>query len=181
MLEKEYKQLLSAEEYEALHARFKWDSEAEQINNYYTDDDGVFFKNKIMFRVREKNGKRVIQVKRKKSENSPLQICVENEFETDSVPETIENPERYTGIKSGAIHRIGSAVTLRSSEMWDDKTEICLDKTTYFGVTDYEIEIEYTADDIPDALKDELKKLNVSFTDKAIGKFSRFLNEYEKL
>ncbi|MCD8390989.1 MAG: CYTH domain-containing protein [Firmicutes bacterium] len=178
MLEKEYKCLLTFDEYDRVKNHFEWDSAKEQTNNYYTDDNGVFSKNRIMFRVREKDNRAVIQVKSRKNSDSALQICEETEFPIDSVPQIIENPEKYTGVKSGAARRIGAAVTLRRSKMWDDNTEICLDMTTYFDKHDYEIEIEYTAEDIPAELKAELNRIGIVFSEPSKGKYSRFLDEY---
>lgn len=185
MLEKEYKSIITEEKYNAVKNYFDWDWIKEQTNNYYTDDNGLFFKNKIMFRVREKDGKAVIQVKTKKSTDTSLQICEENEFPADDicstgVPDIIDSPERYTGIKTESIRRMGAAKTLRCSKMWDKHTEICLDRTIYFDKCDYEIEIEYTSDDIPAELKQILNGLGITFDKKAVGKFSRFLNEYNK-
>ena len=64
--------------------------------------------------------------------------------------------------------------------MWDGNTEICLDKTTYFDKTDYEIEIEYSGEDIPGELTSELNRLGVEFRENAVGKYSRFLQAYKE-
>lgn len=175
MLEKEYKAMLSCEDFEKLKDAFLWDSVKVQTNNYYTDSDGVLRKNRVMFRIRKKDGKCVIQVKLHKNKNSPLQICEENEFMIDSVPQIIENGEQYTGIKTGALMLLGNAKTERYSKMWDKDTEICLDKTEYLGICDYEIEVEYTADTIPADLTEKLNSLGVEFKENSSGKFSRFL------
>lgn len=175
MLEKEYKSMLTEEEYKRLKNHFVWDEAYEQTNNYYSDGLGIIQKHRIMFRVREKAGKSVIQVKFHKNKNSPLQICEENEFGVDKVPEVIENGEKYTGLKTGPLKRLGRSVTLRHSKMWDDKTEICLDKTSYFDRVDYELEVEYTTDKINKKLLSELKELGIEFKISSKGKFSRFL------
>lgn len=176
MLEKEYKAMLSEADFEKIKDAFLWDSVKVQTNNYYTDDDGILRKNRVMFRVREKDGKCVIQVKLHKNKNSPLQICEENEFPINSVPKIIENGEKYTGIKTGPLVLLGNAKTKRYSKMWDKYTEICLDKTEFLDICDYEIEVEYTADKIPDDLAEKLNSLGVEFKTSSCGKFSRFLN-----
>lgn len=175
MLETEYKSLLTFEEYRKIEDFYEWDYIAEQENNYYRDDDGIISKNRIMFRVRVKDGKSVVQVKHHKNSGSPLQICEEIEFPIDGVPEIINDGERYTGIKTAPLKRLGSSLTLRHSKMWDADTEICLDKTTYLSNTDYELEIEYTGDKIPEKLIGEMKYLGVEFKDNSVGKYSRFL------
>lgn len=176
MLETEYKSLLTEQEYKKIEDFYKWDYVAKQENNYYGDGDGVISKNRIMFRVRVKDGKSAVQVKLHKNSGSPLQICEETEFPIDGVPDIIEDAEKYTGIKTAPLRRLGASVTLRHSKMWDDKTEICLDKTEYLGKTDYELEIEYTGNTVPEKLTEEIKNLGVEFRDNAVGKYSRFLS-----
>lgn len=180
MLETEYKSLISKEAYRKIENFYDWDWVQEQTNNYYSDKDGVLADNRIMFRVRSKGGKSVIQVKHHKNKNSSLQICEENEFPIDGVPEIIENGEKYTGLVSPPLYRLGCTVTLRHSRMWDSATEICLDKTSYFDRTDYEIEVEYTGDEMPEKLLSELAGLGVEFKAQAIGKYSRFLQAYKE-
>ena len=180
MLEKEYKSLLTEDEYNKIAAHFEWDWVKEQTNHYYCDEDKILAKNRVMFRVRVKDGKSAIQVKLHKNAGSPLQICEELEYPVDGVPEVIEDGEKYTGIKAGELKNLGCTVTLRHSKMWDNQTEICLDKTEYLGITDYEIEIEYTGEEIPEALSAELTALGVEFKKASVGKYTRFLRALEK-
>ncbi len=180
MLETEYKSLLTRAEYEKIAEHFIWDCSFTQTNNYYGDADGILAKNRVMVRVREKDGKSVIQVKLRKNTGSPLQICEELEFPCPGAPDELADSERYTGIKTGALKKLGASVTLRRSKMWDDKTEICLDKTEYLGITDYEIEVEYTGSEMPAALRAELGTLGIKFKAASIGKYTRFLNALKK-
>ena len=57
-------------------------------------------------------------------------------------------------------------------------SELCLDKTTYFDKTDYEVEVEYEEKISADLLM-KLTSLGVRFNEKCVGKFSRFLAEYK--
>ena len=175
MLETEYKSLLTEEEYNKIACHYSWDWIKEQTNHYYSDDESILARNRVMFRVRVKDDRSVIQVKLHKNVNSPLQICEELEYPADGVPEVIEDGEKYTGIKTGTLKNLGSTVTLRHSKMWDSRTEICLDKTEYLGITDYEIEIEYTGEKIPEELLAELTALGVEFKENSVGKYTRFL------
>ena len=179
MLETEYKSLLTEMEYNKIAEHFDWDSVKEQTNHYYCDEDKILAKNRVMFRIRVKDKKSVIQVKLHKNSNSPLQICEELEYPVDGVPEVIEDGEKYTGIKTGELKNLGCTVTLRHSKMWDSQTEICLDKTDYLGITDYEIEIEYTGNEIPEELSAELTTLGVEFKASSVGKYTRFLRALE--
>lgn len=181
MLEKELKCIITKDMYEKIKSEFDWDSTAEQINYYYTDKNGVLRDNRVMVRVRAKDSVFRLQVKRRKNAGSPLQICEETEYEIDGAPMTIppETTLKATGHSAGELVKMGGSITLRSSLMRDD-TELCLDKTDYFDITDYEIELEYK-DEPQKELLDKLKALGVTFNEKSIGKFSRFLNRFNEL
>ena len=181
MLETEYKSLLIQSVYNKIANHFDWDWVKEQTNHYYGDKDKILAKNRVMFRVRVKDNNSVIQVKLRKNANSPLQICEELEYPIEGVPEVIADGEKYTGIKTGELKNLGCTVTLRHSKMWDSQTEICVDKTEYLGITDYEIEVEYTGEKIPENLSAELTALGVEFKKNSIGKYARFSKALEKL
>lgn len=180
MTETEIKSIIDEETYRRAEKAFKWDSKREQINNYYTDRGGVLGENRIMVRVRVVDDVPVIQVKLHKNENSPLQICEENEYEIENVPEVIdaETAKRITGMEVGELYRMGSASTVRHS-LKHNGSELCLDKTSYFDKVDYEVEVEYEDKMSADLLM-KLTSLGIAFNKKSVGKFSRFLDEYVK-
>lgn len=182
MLETELKCIITKELYDKIKAEFEWDSTAEQINYYYTDSRGILRKNRVMVRVRARDGVFKLQVKLHKNDGSPLQICEETEFEADGAPLIIpaKTAREITGLDVGELTKMGGSRTLRSSLMWDADTEICLDKTDYFDVTDYEIEIEYKKTP-QQKLLEQLKALGVVFEEKSIGKFSRFIKKFDEL
>ena len=86
-----------------------------------------------MVRIRVVGEVAKIQVKLHKNENSPLQICEENGFETEEVPDIInaELAKEITGEDVGRLYKMGCAVTIRNS-LVHNGSELCLDKTTYF-------------------------------------------------
>ena len=180
MRETEIKSIIDEKTYEKAEKAFKWDSVKEQENHYYTDRNGVLREHRVMVRVRVVEGKAKIQVKLHKNANSPLQICDETEFDIDKVPEIIDalTAEKITGMDVGELFRMGSAVTLRHS-LTHNASELCLDKTTYFDKTDYEVELEYTEKMSADLLM-KLNSLGIAFNKNCVGKFSRFLGEYLK-
>ena len=182
MLEKELKAMLTEEAFHKIEAMYKWDSKKLQENHYYVDTDGVLSQNRAVFRIRFKDGEYKIQVKVHKNQGSPLQICEETEFPAECAPESFsaEDGFRYTGLKTGKLVKLGFNTTLRYSFMWNDTTEICLDKTDYFDETDYEIEVEYT-EECSDALLAELKAAGVEFTEKSVGKYTRFMKKFYSL
>ncbi len=175
MLETEFKAMLTQEQYNDLDRMFKWDWVKEQTNSYYADPSMLLKKHGITLRIRTINGISKIQVKAHKNENSPLQICEETEFDTETIPNKFaaDEVEHMTGISAPAS-LLGSLTTLRHSLMYSDGVEICLDKSDYLGKTDYEIEVEYTSE-IPDSLKEKLADAGIEFKDAAVGKMTRFM------
>lgn len=180
MTETEIKSIIDEETYKKAVKAFKWDSVKEQVNNYYTDKAGLLREKRIMVRVRVVDGKAKIQVKLHKNAGSPLQICEENEYEIDGVPETLdaETAKKITAMETGELFRMGAAATKRHS-LKHNGSELCLDRTVYFDKVDYEVEVEYEDKMSADLLM-KLSSLGVTFNKKCVGKFSRFLAEYEK-
>lgn len=180
MTETELKCIIDEETFERVKKAFEWEKVFEQENNYYTDNNGTLLKHHIMVRVRVIDGKPELQVKLDKKNSSPLQVCEEYDYEIESVPETIDSETvlEITQMNVGELHRMGSSVTKR---YWLrlGKTELCLDKTTYFGKTDYEVEAEYV-DAVSSELMDKLARLGVKFNQKSVAKFLRFLKEFKK-
>ena len=177
MIETELKSIISKEQFDTVKAMFEWDSVFEQTNSYYTDPAGLLKQHGITFRVRTTNGKNKIQIKRHKSKTKALQVSEESEFDIDSIPELFTDDKVFnlTGVNTMAI-LLGSLKTTRHSFIYSDGVEICLDKSEYLGVVDYEIEIEYT-ESIPDSLFIKLSDLGISFEKLSVGKFTRFLNK----
>ena len=165
MTETEIKSMIDKDLYESILNAFTWEKVREQTNYYYTDKAGILREKRIMVRIRVVGEVAKIQVKLHKNENSPLQICEENEFETEELPDM------------GELYKMGCAVTKRNS-LVHNGSELCLDKTTYFDKTDYEVEVEYEEKISADLLM-KLTSLGVRFNEKCVGKFSRFLAEYK--
>ncbi len=180
MTETEIKSIIDKEMYEKAKKTFTWDSIKEQENNYYTDKNGVLREKRIMVRIRVVDGEEKIQVKLHKNENSPIQICEENEYDIDGVPDVIDasTAMTITGMNVGELYKMGKATTLRHLKRHNG-SELCLDKTECFDKVDYEVEVEYQ-DKMSAELLMKLMQLGIPFNQKCVGKFSRFLEEYEK-
>lgn len=176
MLETELKAMLTKAQYEELKESFKWTSVKKQTNSYYIAPDNILKKNGITFRVRTIDDVHTIQVKKHQPKQGALQIAEETEFRIDKIPETFseDETEKYTGIRTVASF-IGELTTKRSSCLFCDGVEICLDKSTYLGTTDFEIEIEYTSN-IPQELLEKLAESGILFDIPTPGKFSRFMS-----
>lgn len=180
MKETELKAIIDQDTYTKIKRSFNWQHVFEQGNHYYTDKAGVLRENRVMVRVRVIDGVSRLQVKIPQNENSPLQICDEREFNIEGIPEKIsaDIAKKITGCQVGTLYHMGSAVTKRRT-IKNDTSELCLDKTTYFGKTDYEAELEYV-DKISANILSKLMLTGVDFKEKAVSKFARFLSEWEK-
>lgn len=177
MIETELKVIIDKDKYEAVKAMFSWDVVFEQTNSYYTDPAGALKAHGITFRIRTIDDVNKIQIKRHKSKYKALQTSEESEYSIDNIPELFTNEEviNLTGVDTMAI-LLGSLKTTRHSFIYCDGVEICLDMSEYLGVTDYEIEIEYSQS-IPHSLLELFTEMGISFDKTSTGKFTRFLNK----
>ena len=180
MRETELKSIIDEETYTRVKRAINWESVKEQSNYYYTDRAGLLREKRVMVRIRVVDDIPKIQVKLHKNSGSPLQICEEMEYSIDGVPDVIdgETAKKITGMETGELYKMGVAVTKRRS-LIRQGSELCLDKTTYFDKTDYEVELEYE-DKMSAELLMKLTSLGVAFNKNSVGKFSRFLDEYNK-
>lgn len=182
MLEQEYKRMLTKEQYDLIKANYRFDDEIIQTNFYYDTPDFRMIKNGFTVRVREINEEKLfLQIKKKlASKIDGVRVRSEFEKEIDNLPKeidflTVENLIRQTlKINFTKLEEIGFLITERSV-LKTSNCEIALDKNTYLGKTDYELEIEFE-DNHFEALQ-FLKKLGMDCGNTAMGKNKRFLKE----
>ena len=183
MIENEFKIMLSVEQYEKLLAMYEWDEVIPQTNHYYDNEDMLLGELHITCRVREIEGKYFLQMK------FPAAVeysRVELEKPLDSLPEVINadellRPHPHNTDVLPNVKRLGALRTTRNIHRFEGG-EIDLDKSEYFGKTDYEIEIEFTDENNARKVLDEIKeKLDIKPNSLVCeGKIRRFLNEYKK-
>lgn len=181
MLETELKAIIPQETFNKIAEMFQWDKKIIQTNSYYTDKNGNFRKNGITMRIRTSDNSNKLQIKKHINKTGALHTCEESEFDIHSIPKKIEDTEvkKYTGISETA-YLLGSLTTIRYSFMYTENVEICLDKSRYLGVCDYEIEIEFFGN-VPEELIRQLADNGVTFDKKSIGKYSRFVNRLSNI
>ena len=183
MIEKEYKVLLSYEQYYEIKKKYKWNQSFEQTNYYYNDKDNFIDNNNITVRIREKDDKLYLQVKVPKSINKALAIKEEKELEIDKVYDEI--PDDIINQLIPDVHEVlltGEMKTYRYTNTEIPGIEICLDKNVYLEITDYELEIEYTDEEKVKQFLNQLKNdLDLSFNNTSIGKRNRFLKRQNQI
>lgn len=178
--ETELKCMLTESEYILLKSIFTRLSAKEQVNYYYSDTQGLLRKNGITFRIRTKDGINRLQLKIHKKSSGALQVCDEYEYPIENIPDGFdsESVKKLTGLDT-PVFLLGSLTTLRHSCFYCDGVEICLDKNDYLGITDYEIEIEYT-ETIPPELLEIFSRNGIVFKSQASGKCSRFMKRLSR-
>ena len=134
MLEYEKKVMLSETEYLTLmRTMCHREPGCIQTNYYFDTDDLAMNKKGITCRIRSKNGRFETTVK-------------SHGCETDISSE--QSTEIRDAFGAGAflemgLHLQGSLITQRTAVYSDGYCEAVLDRNTYLGCTDYELEIEY--------------------------------------
>ena len=142
-IEKEYKMLLTKEQYELLLQQIQPDPPVKQVNYYFDTDDHQIQKRKGALRIREREGVFLFTLKLHKEDDTLYEFekllpsCNQSALLDPEIQSLLQ-----TQSISGSLQLIGELVTWRSIRITDD-AEICLDKNIYRDVIDYEIEYEY--------------------------------------
>ena len=185
LLEKEYKVLLSVDQYKKIEGMFRWQEVFTQTNYYYMDKENILSQKDVTVRIREKKNQFKLQTKVPfhNDENIVFTSKIEREMEMSGVPQLLSKrelaevlPEEY---QLQDVKRIGSLVTHRKVCQYGD-CEISLDSNEYLGVVDYESEIEFTKF-VSDELLQQLGDIGICFLSKSPGKNRRFLRRYSIL
>lgn len=180
MQEKEIKVLLSKDKYDFINSDFKWNKYLIQTNYYYRDLSSAENSN-VTIRVRQYGDKYTLQVKVPVTRNNAVHVNNEYEIVLPDVPVVISSDMifKLSGVKMGDCTNVGSLTTRRKIFAYNDLTLICLDENTYFDITDYELEIEYK-DEVDEKLLEFFRSNIGDISKSAVGKYTRFLNEYVK-
>lgn len=179
MVEKEYKRIVSKNEFEKFLNILGYDKKVTQINLYYTNDK-IKYEFNVSVRVRCVNGKMLLQIKEPIYKKGALNIKREFEKNIESIEYIIRGSELNELSEKNDyedVHLIGFLVTERFvKKMKEYDCEIAFDKNIYLGKEDYEIELEYEG-----ALPQKLVDI-VGFQDiESVGKYHRFINEYNRI
>ena len=134
MLEYEKKIMLKSEEYHAIIMMYKH-APIEVQRNYYFDTYDLSMNRKgITCRIREKDGKYKATIKSHDTEHPDCNI------EESFAEKTEYDPLIFNAF---GLEQQGELVTKRMLAKEDSFYKIYLDRNTYLGYTDFELEIEY--------------------------------------
>lgn len=178
-IENEFKIMLTKAEYEQILAMYEFES-IVQTNHYYDTSSLEMSARHITVRVREFSEKFFLQVKLPTEiQFSRVEFCEELE----GIPESISADylKSLIGMDLSDVCRLGSLKTMRNVHKFDGG-EIDLDRSEYFDITDYELEIEFSNEAAARKVLEEICTA-VGISDSAevcSGKLHRFLGEYVK-
>ena len=117
----------------------------EQANYYYDTPDLFLFNHRTTLRVRKIGEKYLVQKKSDKSYENGIRTAKETEKEIDCLPESFSSAE--VGIQGEyEFKQLGGLFTKRTRFILHDGTKLDFDVSRYFGVEDYELEIELEGD-----------------------------------
>ena len=181
MIENEFKVMLDENRYKMLLTLYPFETK-EQTNYYYDTDNLTMSEKRITVRVRELDRKYYLQLK---LPTGTTHSRVELSKEINNIPETISSMEleilaKNQGIKFPDVKRLGALKTIRSVYKFQGG-EVDLDKSEYFGKTDYEVEIEFTDETAARSMLNEItQKLDISpCSDVCTGKIHRFMEQWK--
>lgn len=136
MVEFEKKCILTKMEYEKLCSVYSKCKEYTQINYYYDTDDGAYNKKGITCRIRKKGNRYKATIK---NHNIDKSFC--------SVEKSVSAKDKFDDklFKDLGVTLQGDLTTERKEIDTGYGVTIFLDKNTYIGTIDYELEIEFPA------------------------------------
>lgn len=140
--------------------------ETLQVNYYYDNEKLDLRKEGVTLRVRTSDGRLYLQKKEHIKTPDQYSLALEEEKKIDKLPATlIYRDESYS--------MQGSLVTNRKVYFIDENIEIAFDISFYFGIMDYEIEIEFKEDGL-DLVICLIKEMGLEGIEGRKGKASRF-------
>ena len=143
-VEKEYKMLVSKEQFDKLCSLYENLNFITQTNTYYDTVNGDIQKKKGAMRIRERNGRFLFTLKMRQENLDGLCECEcevsENSVHALQSEEIVQLLHEYQ--IEAAIIPLTTLVTKRAV-VETENAELCFDISTYGSHTDYEIEYEY--------------------------------------
>lgn len=177
-IEKEYKVLLTKEQFEKLLSNYPNAVFKTQCNTYYDTDTHCIQKKKGAMRIRQINDKFIFTLKMH-SNDGLLEFEKEvNENSLNSFQDVeIQNLLDKFHI-NGNLIELTTLCTQRAT-IETEFAEICFDISSYNGCTDYEIEYEYKKEhDGLSIFQDILKDVHITYTSNCKSKIQRALESF---
>lgn len=171
-IEKEYKMMLKAEEFNSLLNKLPDHEIRVQSNYYYTAS------NNMGMRIRFLNNKYYFTLKH--FINNEVR-----EYEWELINNDINDPSITKLLNELKVEKpvfLGELKTIRHLYRFD-KGELCLDENEYLNKKDYELEYELYNPEIDDfaTLEKLLELINLKFTTNKLTKYQRFKDRLKEV
>lgn len=175
-IEKEYKVLLTNEQFDKLRLGYENLQFQTQINTYYDSSNLDVRKKKGAMRIRTINDTFIFTLKlHRNGDVYEYETLVNEDSCAALLQQDVQQLLQEHGITKD-LHRVTQLVTKRAVVDTGD-AEICFDISTYNGITDYEIEYEYKHDhDGLSIFQNILKPLGITYEKNCTSKIQRALN-----
>lgn len=181
MQENEYKIIINVDKYQSIKDAVEWDFEIQQVNHYYDTRNLFLYNHDITFRIRENEGSNILQIKHPNVSNDLYTSRIENEYVINEIPNHFSSSEfkKYIGEINinETVYLIGKLNTIRLIKQYDTNIQICLDKNSFLGTIDYELEIEFM--ELTNEVKSIIEKLSIK-PKTPESKYKRFINYYQQ-
>lgn len=152
MFEKEieFKNLLTESEYSKIRNDHFSDGQPLHLTNYYIDNNELqLINNLLMLRIRVEDGKQLMTVKIPDERHvvyeysgvTDIDLTEGAAIDENSIPENIREQLKKRSIRMDSLAIQGTLVTERFEKPLNLGL-LVLDKSTYLGTTDYELEFE---------------------------------------
>lgn len=176
-IEKEYKVLVSKEQFYKLYELYNCPTFHTQLNIYYDTNDMQIRKQKGAMRIRDIGHKHIFTLKMKNKEGL---LEFEKEVNSNSLAsledEEIKNLLARFSLE-GPFQKITELRTQRAV-FYTAEAELCFDISTYHGKTDYEIEYEYKKEhDGLTVFQNIMNHIGIIYKENCISKIQRAINQ----
>jgi uncharacterized protein YjbK len=186
LIESEYKFLLDESTFDNLLKNLELDEGGPilQLNYYYDSSNLDLFRRNITFRIRQKSGCLKEEVKSLINKSGHLNVKKEFERTIDRLPLAVDlSVHSYPELVSvgEVVFLLGMLVTERYTNTKFPGLTICLDRSQYLGLVDYELEVEFDEGYHDDCMR-ILSKIGIAHVKKgSLGKNARFMHALKDL
>ncbi|WP_286037396.1 CYTH domain-containing protein [Bacillus safensis] len=186
MVEQEYKYLLSQADFQHIYDMFiqiHTPTYVLNFNYYYDTPDFLLKRFGYTVRIRQISGKLTLEIKRPSQTSGYKRVREETSLPIEELPQKLDIQNIMTSLPITITQQpelLGLLVTERTTFYIEKGIKVDLDQSSYLGITDYELEIEYDsekayeADQLFHTLTDDLDMPN-----NRKGKRSRFITRFQ--
>lgn len=177
-IEKEFKFLVSDEQFKALLSRcsmkYPFVKHKLQANYYYDTANNALYKAKTTVRIRQYHTDMKLQIKKHREHKNGLSTSDEYSVKIDELPSALKIPYVYDDLCLKGV-----LITERKTFSFGENSVICFDGNMYLGICDYEIELELDEADKCEVLS-VIEHLGLTQTP-IISKSERFFKRLEAM